>query len=149
MPVSASTRRSSIAATCLLRGFDEDLRIGLDAAFEARGIKRIYATTLRALEKQGDDILVRFSDGVEAPFGAVMFATGRKANTAGLGLEAVGVELNDNGAIKVDGFSRSSVPSIYAVGDVTGRAALTPVAIREGWYVAETLFNNNPMAVDH
>jgi glutathione reductase (NADPH) len=134
---------------CLLRGFDEDMRIGLDAAFEGRGIKRIYATSIRSLEKHGDDIRVRFSDGVDAPYGAVMFATGRKANTAGLGLEAVGVELHSNGSVKVDAFSRSSVPSIYAVGDVTGRAALTPVAIREGWYVAETLFNDNPIAVDH
>jgi glutathione reductase (NADPH) len=78
-----------------------------------------------------------------------MFATGRTPNVAGIGLEAVGVKLTDHGAIAVDDYSQTSVPSIYAVGDVTGRAALTPVAIREGWGVAETLFNNNPTKVDH
>jgi glutathione reductase (NADPH) len=86
---------------------------------------------------------------VDAPFGAVMFATGRRANTAGIGLPEAGVEVETDGAIKVDKYSQTSVPSIYAVGDVTNRAQLTPVAIREGWYVAETLFNNNPLAVDH
>jgi len=79
----------------------------------------------------------------------VMFATGRRANTRGIGLAEAGVTLLESGAIKVDEFSQTSVPSIYAVGDVTGRAELTPVAIREGWYVAETLFNDNPLAVDH
>ena len=92
---------------------------------------------------------MQFSDEVEVLFGAVMFATGRRANTAGLGLEAAGVTLQPDGAIAVDAYSQTPVPSIYAVGDVTGRVALTPVAIREGWYVAETLFNKNPLAVDH
>ncbi len=133
----------------VLRGFDEDLRVGLDAGLQERGVKLIYETYIRGLERQGNDVLVHFSDEVDAPFGAVMFATGRRANTRGLGLEAAGVELHSTGAIKVDKFSKTTVPSIYAVGDVTGRAALTPVAIREGWYVAETLFNNNPLAVDH
>ncbi len=133
----------------ILRGFDEDLRTGLEAGLQERGVKFIYATTIRSLEKRGSDILVKFSDEVEAPFGTVMFATGRRANTHGLGLEAAGVELHADGAIKVDRFSRTNVPSIYAVGDVTGRAQLTPVAIREGWYVAETLFNDNPQWVDH
>ena len=133
----------------VLRGFDEDLRVALDAGLEERGVRRIYATTIRSLEQRGDDILVRFSDEVEAPFGAVMFATGRRPNTAGLGLEAAGVALNPDGSIAVDRYSQTSVASIYAVGDVTGRSALTPVAIREGWYVAETLFNANPQWVDH
>jgi glutathione reductase (NADPH) len=78
-----------------------------------------------------------------------MFATGRRANTRGIGLEEAGVKLTSNGAIEVDEFSQTAVPSIYAVGDVTGRMELTPVAIREGWYFAETVFNNNPLAVDH
>ncbi|MEO8756167.1 MAG: glutathione-disulfide reductase [Devosia sp.] len=133
----------------LLRGFDEDLRVVLDAGLELRGIKRIYETTIRSLEKRGDDILVHFSDEVDAPYGAVMFATGRTANTKGLGLMQAGVELHSTGAIKVDAYSQTTAPSIYAVGDVTGRSALTPVAIREGWYVAETLFNDNRLAVDH
>jgi len=133
----------------LLRGFDEDLRVGLDAGLQNRGIKLIYETTIRGLERQGNDVLVHFSDEIDAPYGGVMFATGRMPNTKGIGLEAAGVALDANGAIAVDKFSKSTVPSIYAVGDVTGRSQLTPVAIREGWYVAETLFNNNPLAVDH
>jgi glutathione reductase (NADPH) len=133
----------------VLRGFDEDLRVALDAGLEERGIRRIYETTVRSLERRGDDVLVRFSDEVDAPFGAVMFATGRRPNTAGLGLEAAGVALNPDGSIAVDKYSKTSVDSIYAVGDVTGRSALKPLAIREGWYVAETLFNDNPQWVDH
>src|SRR5690606_37578986 len=119
----------------------EDVRSGLEAGLQERGIKLIYETTIRALVNRGDDVVARFSDGVDAPFGAVFFATGRRANTSGIGLAEIGVELNPDGSIKVDRFSRTSIDSIYAVGDVTGRAQLTPVAVREGWYVAETLFN--------
>ena len=133
----------------ILRGFDEDLRIGLEAGLQERGIKLIYATTIRSLKKSSADVLVRFSDEIEAPYGAVMFATGRRANTRHLGLDVAGVKLNPDSSIMVDKYSKTSVDSIYAVGDVTGRAQLTPVAIREGWYVAETLFNNNPQWVDH
>jgi len=134
---------------CVLRGFDEDMRRGLEAGLTDRGVRLIYQTTIASLSRQGGEIAATFSDGVIAPFGAVMFATGRVPNVRGLGLESAGVELTATGAIAVDAFSRSSVPSIYAVGDVTGRAQLTPVAIREGWYFAETVFNANPMAVDH
>jgi glutathione reductase (NADPH) len=125
------------------------VRTGLEAGLEERGVKFIYETTVRALEKQGNDILVHFSDEVDAPFGAVMFATGRYANTDGLGLTELGIALKPDRCVVVDRYSRTSVPSIYAIGDVTGRAQLTPVAIREGWYAAETMFNNNPLAVDH
>ena len=134
---------------CLLRGFDLDLRRGLEAGLGERGIKIIYQTTIRSLRKAGDDIVASFSDGVEAPFGAVMFATGRRPNSHGLGLEEVGVRLGRHGAIEVDGYSQTSVPSIHAVGDVTGRAQLTPLAIREGAAFAATVFNNTPTAVDH
>jgi glutathione reductase (NADPH) len=133
----------------VLRGFDEDMRVGLEAGLIERGIKFIYNTTIKALAHAGQDVSVTLSDGVTAPYGAVMFATGRVPNTRGLGLEDAGVKLAANGAVVVDGHSQSSTPSIYAVGDVTGRVALTPVAIREGWYFAETLFNNNPQAVDY
>ena len=133
----------------ILRSFDADVRVAVQAGMEARGIKFIYETNVSALDKAGDDIRVHFSDGVSAPFGAVMFATGRRANTRGLGLDSAGVSLAPDGSIPVDAFSRTAVPSIYAVGDVTARVQLTPVAIREGWYVAETLFNDNPMSVDH
>ncbi|WP_375449494.1 glutathione-disulfide reductase [uncultured Devosia sp.] len=134
---------------CLLRGFDDDIRKGLEAGLQDRGIKLIHQTTIRALSRDGDNISASFSDGVVAPYGAVMFATGRVANVGNLGLETAGVELSPSGAIAVDAYSRTSCPSIYAVGDVTGRVQLTPVAIREGWYFAETVFNNNPLAVDH
>ncbi|MBN9347959.1 MAG: glutathione-disulfide reductase [Devosia sp.] len=133
----------------VLRGFDDDLRTGLEAGLQERGVKLIYETTIRALEAKGSDVVARFSDEVDAPFGAVMFATGRRANTRGIGLEAAGVELNPDGSIKVDRYSKTNVDSIYAVGDVTGRSQLTPIAVREGWYVAETLFNDNPQWVDH
>ena len=138
----------------ILRGFDDDLRAGLEAGMQERGVKFIYETTIKSLEKpqspnNNGDVLVHFSDGVDAPFGGVMFATGRRANASGIGLEQLGVKLTSRGAVEVDKYSRTSVPSIYAIGDVTGRVELTPVAIREGWYVSETLFNNNPMAVDH
>lgn len=134
---------------CILRTFDDDMRRGLEAGLTDRGIKIIYQTTIKSLARSGNDISATFSDGVTAPYGAVMFATGRSPNVKGLGLETSGVKLTAMGAIAVDAYSQSSVPSIYAVGDVTGRAALTPVAIREGGYFAETVFNNNPMAVDH
>lgn len=134
---------------CILRTFDDDMRRGLEAGLTDRGIKIIYQTSIKSLAKSGNDISATFSDGVTAPYGAVMFATGRSPNVKGLGLETAGVKLTAMGAVAVDAYSQSSVPSIYAVGDVTGRAALTPVAIREGGYFAETVFNNNPMAVDH
>jgi len=134
---------------CILRGFDEDMRRGLEAGLIDRGVKLIYQTTIKALASAGDDVSASFSDGVTAPYGAVMFATGRVPNVNGLGLDTAGVELTGTGAIKVDAWSQTSVPSIYAVGDVTGRAQLTPVAIREGQYFAETLFNNNKLAVDY
>jgi glutathione reductase (NADPH) len=132
----------------ILRGFDEDLRKGVEAGMEERGIKFIYETTIRSLRKAGTDIEVSFSDDVVAPFGAVMFATGRRPNVANYGLEELGVHLTPTRAISVDAYSRTNLPSIYAVGDVTGRANLTPVAIREGAAFAETVFNNNPTAVD-
>ncbi|MHB1101331.1 MAG: glutathione-disulfide reductase [Devosia sp.] len=134
---------------CVLRGFDADLRQGVSVGLQERGIRLIYETNVRGLRKSGDDIVVSFGDEVDAPFGAVMFATGRNANVSGYGLDVAGVELTSGGHIAVDEYSRTSNPSIYAVGDVTGRSQLTPVAIREGAAFAETAFNNNPVAVDH
>jgi glutathione reductase (NADPH) len=133
----------------MIRGFDQDLREGLDAGLRSRGIRLIYQTNVNALRKVGDDIVVSFSDGIDAPFGAVMFATGRTPNIHGLGLEAVGVKTNHFNAIEVDAYSQTAVPSIYAVGDVTNRAQLTPIAIREGQAFADTLFGGRPTAVDH
>ncbi|MEO6396475.1 MAG: glutathione-disulfide reductase [Devosia sp.] len=133
----------------VLRGFDEDLRLALEAGLQTRGIRLIYETDVLSLDHQGDDIRVHFSDGVDAPFGAVMFATGRRANTASLGLETAGVALRDNGAIETDAYSRTNIASIFAIGDVTGRSQLTPVAVREGQAFADSVFNNKPTAVDH
>jgi glutathione reductase (NADPH) len=133
----------------ILRGFDEDMREGLEAALIGRGIRIIYQTSVKALRQAGKDIVASFSDGVDAPYGAVMFATGRVPNTTGLGLDKAGVTLGERGEVVVDAYSRSNVANIYAVGDVTNRVALTPVAIREGQAFAETVFNNNPTAVDH
>ncbi|MGB8275672.1 MAG: FAD-dependent oxidoreductase, partial [Alphaproteobacteria bacterium] len=87
--------------------------------------------------------------GAEISGDAVMFATGRVPNTEDLGLEDAGVETTETGAVKVDEYSRSSVPNIYAVGDVTDRMMLTPVAIAEGAAFAETAFNRNPTAPDY
>ncbi|MDB5614193.1 MAG: gorA [Devosia sp.] len=133
----------------ILRSFDDDMRLGLEAGLIERGVKLIYQTTIKSMAKLGNDISATFSDGVTAHYGAVMFATGRVPNTRGLGLKTAGVELTPSGSVKADAYSQSSVPSIYAVGDVTGRAQLTPVAIREGQYFAETVFNNNRQAVDY
>ena len=134
---------------CILRGFDDDLRKGLQIGLEERGVRFIYQTNVLGLSREGDEVVARFSDGVEAPFGQVMFATGRSGNVDGLGLEEAGVELTAHRHIAVDEYSRTSNRTIYAVGDVTGRAALTPVAIRDGAAFAETVFNNNPVAVNH
>ena len=133
----------------VLRGFDQDMREGLDAGLQSRGIRVIYQTSIMALRQAGEDIVASFSDGVDAPFGAVMFATGRSPNISDLGLEQVGVKTNHFHAIEVDAYSQTSVPSIYAVGDVTNRAQLTPIAIREGHAFADTVFGGRPTAVDH
>ncbi|RDE10391.1 glutathione-disulfide reductase [Pelagibacterium lacus] len=133
----------------ILRGFDKDLREGLEEAMQERGIRFRYGYNISRLRKDGEGVCVSFSHGEEATFDAVMFATGRRPNIAGLGLEETGVKLDQSGAVMVDDYSRSSMPSIYAVGDVTGRAALTPVAIREGAAFAQTVFNDIPTTVPY
>ena len=104
---------------------------------------------LAAIERDGHGLRAHLTDGSILPVDQVLVATGRRPATAGLGLEAAGVALDAAGAIVVDGFSRSNVPSIYAVGDVTNRVNLTPVAIREGHAVADTLFGGKPTSVVH
>jgi glutathione reductase (NADPH) len=103
----------------ILRGFDHDVRYGLADAMHERGIRMRYGYNIAKLRKDGDGVCVTFSHDEEATFGAVMFATGRHPNTDGLGLENAEVETDQAGAIIVDDYSRSSCPSIYAVGDVT------------------------------
>jgi len=115
-----------------------------------KGIEFRFNSSFNKIEKRGDGRLsidMEGCDDLEAD--AVLFAIGRTPNTEGLGLAAVGVEMGERGEIKVDDNSRSSVPSIFAVGDVTDRIQLTPVAIREGHAFADSEFGNNPWAVDH
>ena len=133
----------------LLRGFDEDIRAGLGEAYAKRGIDLRLKRTVERLERRGDAIAARLSDGSEVVADTVLAAVGRRPNTAGLGLDMAGIDVDRAGAIPVDGYSQTLTPSIYAVGDVTNRANLTPVAIREGHAFADTVFGGRPTIVDH
>jgi len=133
----------------ILRGFDDDVRAHLRHEMERAGIRIITGRIVEAVEPVDHGLCVELSDHDDILVDKVMFATGRRPNVAGLGLEAAGVRLNDKGAIAVDEFSRTSVPHIYSVGDVTDRLALTPVAIREGHAFADTVFGGKPTVVDH
>ncbi|MGI9480943.1 MAG: glutathione-disulfide reductase, partial [Hyphomicrobiales bacterium] len=133
----------------ILSGFDDDLRHALHQEYEKKGIRIICHQVFESLQKINGRILAITSGGENLYTDQVMFALGRLPNTQGLGLEAAGVELDLKGAVKVDEYSRSNVSNIYAVGDVTDRMALTPVAIREGAAFAETVFNNNPSSTDY
>lgn len=125
----------------ILRGFDEDLRDGLTEIFHKRGIEIVTNATIAKVEPGPDDLRrATLSNGMQIEVAQVMMATGRAPNTAGLGLEDVGVVLSASGAIEVNDEAASSVPSIYAVGDVTDRVNLTPVAIREGHAFADRVF---------
>jgi glutathione reductase (NADPH) len=133
----------------ILRGFDDDVREHLRSEMQRRGINVICKRIVEAVEKVDHGLCVELSDHDDIVVDTVMFATGRRPNVKGLGLEAAGVRLDDKGAIAVDAFSRTSVPHIYAVGDVTDRVNLTPVAIREGHAFADTVFGGKPTRVDH
>ncbi|MCZ4271026.1 glutathione-disulfide reductase [Maritalea porphyrae] len=134
----------------ILRGFDSDVRDMVAEQMKARGVTIKLESEITRMDRcASGNIDVSFSTGEVVDFGEVMFATGRVPNIEGLGLETADVKLNAGRAIHVDAYSQTSCPSIYAVGDVTNRAALTPVAIREGAAFVETVYNNNPMAVDH
>ncbi len=133
----------------VLRGFDEDMRAGVHDALTHAGIK-IHAGVLPTqIEKTADGLVVALSDGTAITVDQVMIATGRRPHVQGLGLEAAGVAMAKNGAIKVDHYSATNVPSIYAVGDVTDRVNLTPVAIREGHAFADNVFGGKNVLVDH
>ena len=133
----------------ILRGFDDEVRAHLRGELEKRGIKIVTKQTVAAIEKVDRGLDVELSDSRHIVADAAMFATGRHPNVAGLGLEAAGVALGNNGGIAVDAYSKTSVPNIYAVGDVTNRINLTPVAIREGHAFADTVYGNKPTRVDH
>ena len=134
----------------ILRGFDEDVRKHVRAEMEKRGITIITGCTVAKVDKHGHDFTTHLSSGSSIASDQVMFAIGRHPNVRGLGLEAAGVAINPaNGGIQVDGWSKTSVDNIYAVGDVTHRTNLTPVAIREGHAFADTVFGKRPVQVDH
>src|SRR5271163_727396 len=133
----------------ILRGFDDDVRAHLRVEMEAHGIKVITGCKVAAIESAGAHYSVRLSNGNKITADRVMFAVGRAPNVSKMGLEAAGVAIGKNGGIAVDEYSRTPVPNIYAVGDVTHRIALTPVAIREGHAFADTVFGGKPTTVDH
>jgi len=134
----------------LLRGFDEDMRVTLAEEMVKRGVDLRCRSVVRGIEKtESGAFSLRLAHGEEIETDLVMYATGRAPNIKGLGLEEAGVAINDKGAVAVDDSSRTSVPHIFAVGDVTGRSNLTPVAITEGAEVARTLFGDNPSVVDY
>ena len=138
-----------------LRGFDDDLRTALAAEMRKRGIDLRFERRVARIERSaspdagGAGVHVILDDGTAHDSSVIMFATGRAANTRGLGCERVDLMLDAAGGVVVDNHSRSSVGNIYAVGDVTNRITLTPVAIAEGRAVAETLFGKHAMSVDH
>jgi glutathione reductase (NADPH) len=133
----------------ILRGFDNDARVHLRAELEKRGIRVITGCKVVAIERGNERLSVHLSVVERIPADCVMFAIGRTPNVSKMGLQEAGVELAKNGGVAVDEYSRSSVANIYAVGDVTNRINLTPVAIREGHAFADTVFGGKPTVVDH
>ncbi len=138
----------------ILRGFDEDLRDDLMAAMRRRGVTILTGATPSAIHPlavgpRDRHLRIELSNHTQIEAGRIMYATGRAPNTSTLGLETAGVRVGEKGQILVDSQSRTNVPSIYAVGDVTDRVNLTPVAIREGHAFADTVFGNKPWIVDH
>ncbi|CAN5233015.1 glutathione-disulfide reductase [soil metagenome] len=134
----------------ILRGYDAQIRDRLLQISMVKGINFRFNAPFEKIEKNEDGTLcVRIKGGDPVACDLLLFATGRQPNSKGLGLENAGVDLDDHGAIKVDEFSKTSCESIYAVGDVTNRVQLTPVAIREGHAFADTVFGNNPRKVDY
>ncbi|MBR1194309.1 glutathione-disulfide reductase [Bradyrhizobium sp. AUGA SZCCT0160] len=134
----------------ILRGFDEDVRKHVRAEMEKQGINIITGCTISKVDKHGKEFTTHLSSGSSIASDQVMFAIGRHPNVANLGLETADVAINPkNGGIAVDAWSKTSTPNIYAIGDVTHRTNLTPVAIREGHAFADTVFGKRPVQVDH
>jgi glutathione reductase (NADPH) len=133
----------------ILRGFDGDIRTHVQEEMVKKGIDVQTQNDVTSIKKVGKGFEVSFKNGTRRETSCVMYATGRVPYVQGLGLDTVDVELGSKGEIKVDAYSQTSVDNIYAVGDVTDRSQLTPIAIREGAAFAETVFNNTPLAVDH
>jgi glutathione reductase (NADPH) len=133
----------------VLRGFDDDVRSHLAEEMRKRGVRVVLGAQHDAIEKTSTGFMSLLSNGMTLETDVVMFAVGRRPNTADLGLEAAGVELAESGAIKVDEFSRTTAENIWGVGDVTDRVNLTPVAIREAVAFIETVFKGNPTRFDY
>jgi len=133
----------------LLRGFDRELGQVLAEEMAQKGIEILLDSNIERIERKSGALAAQFASGETRETDLVMYATGRAPNTRGLGLEEAGVTLAANGALKVDDFFRSSVPSVYAIGDVIDRIQLTPVATAEGTLLANTLFNNSPRRMDY
>ncbi len=133
----------------ILRGFDGDIRLHATEAMRHAGVRLMPGVLPKAIEKRGGALHVALSDGSMREVDQILFATGRAPATQGLGLEAAGVAHDAAGAVRVDSHARTNVPSIYAVGDVTNRVNLTPVAIREGHTFADRVFGDRHVDVDH
>lgn len=133
----------------VLREFDDDVHAALAEELQRRGLTITTHTEIESVERQDGALAIHCTGERDIEADVLLWATGRRPNTRGVGLEEVGVALDDQGAIVVDEWSRTSVPGIFAVGDVTGRLNLTPVAIADGRALAETLFNDNPTKSDH
>jgi glutathione reductase (NADPH) len=127
-----------------LRGFDNDVRAALKEALTAQGIRQHAPRQLAKLERAGGGVLVTLDDGARIEADAVLLATGRAPNLHGLGLDAIGVECTAMGAIEVDEDHRTTVPSVFAIGDATDKLNLTPMATAVGHALADTLFGRNP-----
>jgi glutathione reductase (NADPH) len=132
-----------------LRGFDDDVRKTLASEMRQRGLDLRFDANVASIEKAPSGLCATLADGSILEADAILYATGRSPNTREIGLEEAGVELDGKGAVWVDEFSRSSVPSIWAIGDATDRINLTPVAIHEGICLAKTLFADEPTRPDH
>ena len=132
-----------------LRGFDDDVRAHLAGEIRKHGVDLRFDTNVTKIEKVDTGLRVTLTDDSQLEVDQIMYATGRVPLTENLGLENVDVELNENGSVKVDEYSRTSVPSIYAIGDLTDRINLTPVALHEGSCFANTLYHDTPMKPVH
>jgi len=133
----------------ILRGFDDDVRDAVTEAMARAGVVILTRTDLVRIDRAGDLRRVTLTNGEAREVGEIMVATGRRPNTVGLGLERAGVEVNTFGAVVVDEHSKSTAEHVWAVGDVTNRVNLTPVAIREGHAFADSVFGGKPWAADH
>ena len=133
----------------ILRGFDHDVRVMLHEEMEKKGLSVRTKANIARIDKTGAGLIATLEDGSTIETDLIMYATGRVPNTVGLNLHAAGVDCDEDGAVLVDKYSETSEPHIFAVGDVTDRMALTPVAIKEGMAFVETRFKQNPTAPDH